>query len=368
MEDVVIAGGGLAGLISAIALRKAGYQVTLIEKKKYPFHRVCGEYISNEVRPYLERNDIFPGELAPSFIHKFWLTAISGQRAELPLKMGAFGISRFAFDLFLYEKAKSLGVTFLLGESVSSMQFDNDRFKVLTLNGQAIEAKYAIGAFGKRSMLDKQLARPFIQKKSPYLGVKYHLKTDFPEDVIALHNFTDGYCGISRVENDTYNLCYLSHRDNLKKHGNIPEMEQAILWKNPHLKELFKNSDFLFESPEVINEISFEKKASIVDHILMTGDSAGLITPLCGNGMAMAIHSGKILTDILISNKLQDRHKIERDYANAWEGLFRRRLWAGRQIQRLFGSDSMSNFAVRFANYAKPAACLLIEQTHGKIF
>ena len=90
MEDVVIAGGGLAGLISAIALRKAGYRVTLIEKKEYPFHRVCGEYISNEVRPYLERNDIFHGEFSPSFIHKFWLTATNGQKSELPLSMAAW--------------------------------------------------------------------------------------------------------------------------------------------------------------------------------------------------------------------------------------------------------------------------------------
>lgn len=368
MEDVVIAGGGLAGLISSIALRKAGHRVTLIEKKEYPFHRVCGEYISNEVRPYLERNDLFPGEFNPSFIHKFWLTATNGKKSELPLTMGAFGISRYNFDLFLYRKASDLGVTFMLGESVNKMDFANDIFKVSTLNGKEVEARYAIGAFGKRSVMDKQMDRPFIQKKSPYIGVKYHIKTDFPEDVIALHNFTDGYCGISKIEDDTYNLCYLSHRSNLKKYGNIRAMEEAVLWKNPHLKEIYQSSDFLFDNPEVINEISFERKSPIVNHVLMTGDSAGLITPLCGNGMAMAIHSGKILADTIINNAMDNRAKIENDYVKAWENQFRRRLWAGRQIQRMFGSDTMSNFAVNLANYAKPLACLLIEQTHGKSF
>lgn len=368
MEDVVIIGGGLAGLIGSIALRKAGYSVTVVEKKTYPFHRVCGEYISNEVRPYLERNDIFPSEFSPSFIHKFWLTSTNGQKAELPLSMGAFGISRYNFDFYLFEKASDLGVTFLQGETVNKINFQDNHFQITTLQGKEISAKIAIGAFGKRSIIDKQMKRDFIQKKSPYIGVKYHIKTDFPEDVIALHNFTDGYCGISKIENNTYNLCYLSHRNNLKKYGNIPEMEEAVLWKNPHLKEIYQNSEFLFKNPEVINEISFEKKSAVENHVLMTGDSAGLITPLCGNGMAMAIHSGKILSDILIQNGIENRELIEKEYVKSWQNQFRRRLWAGRQIQKMFGSDSMSNFAVGLANYAKPLASMLVEQTHGKKF
>ncbi|MCU0471065.1 MAG: FAD-binding protein, partial [Arcicella sp.] len=53
MYDIIITGGGLAGLVSSIILAKAGKSVLVIEKKKYPFHRVCGEYISNETRPFL---------------------------------------------------------------------------------------------------------------------------------------------------------------------------------------------------------------------------------------------------------------------------------------------------------------------------
>lgn len=368
MNEVIIAGGGLAGLISAIALKKAGMRVTVIEKKKYPFHRVCGEYVSNEVRPYLERNGIFPTHFSPSEIDRFLLTATNGTKSELPLRMGAFGISRFHFDLFLYEKALKEGVEFLLGETVSKIQYRDDRFEVGTLNSVEREADYVIGAFGKRSVIDKHLERPFIQKKSPYLGVKYHIKTDFPDNVIALHNFTDGYCGISKVEGDTYNMCYLSSKANLKAYGNIPEMEEAVLWKNPQLKSLFQNSDFVFDAPEVINEISFERKSPVEGHILMAGDAAGLITPLCGNGMAMAIHSGKLLSDVLIANQNGNREKVEKEYAANWESMFRRRLWAGRQIQKMFGSDRMSNIAVGIANRVSPLATLLVEQTHGKTF
>ena len=57
-REVLILGGGLAGLTSAIHLLKLGLQVTVIEKNNYPKHKVCGEYISNEVLPYLDRKSV----------------------------------------------------------------------------------------------------------------------------------------------------------------------------------------------------------------------------------------------------------------------------------------------------------------------
>ena len=52
--EVVIIGGGLAGLSAAIDLKKRGRSVGLIEKASFPRHKVCGEYVSNEVLPYLQ--------------------------------------------------------------------------------------------------------------------------------------------------------------------------------------------------------------------------------------------------------------------------------------------------------------------------
>src|SRR5690606_28139952 len=149
------------------------------------------------------------------------------------------------------------------------------------------------------SNLDRQLNRKFFFKRSPYIGVKYHIRTDFPSDLIALHNFKDGYCGISKIEDDQYCLCYLSSRSNLKDHGNIKEMEENVLFRNNNLKYIFENSDFLYNKSEVINEICFEKKEAVYDHLLFCGDAAGMISPLCGNGMAMAIHSAKILSELI---------------------------------------------------------------------
>lgn len=371
MHDIIIIGGGLSGLINSILLTKAGLSVCLIEKKSYPQQRVCGEYVSNEIKPFLERHDLFPHEIEPANITEFQLTSIKGKSAMLPLDLGAFAVSRYRFDEFLYRKAKALGVDFELNQTVSDVHFEDDQFQVSTRKQQTFTAKIVIGAFGKRSLLDRNLDRAHFRKSSPYIGVKYHVKTDFPDHITALHNFKNGYCGINKIEGDLYNVCYLSHRSNLKQHGSIEAMEAAVLHQNPYLSDLFHNSDFVLDRPEVINEITFVKKKAVEQHVLMSGDAAGMITPLCGNGMAMAIHAAKVLSDTIIEqwqNGQFDRQTLEKQYIARWNQLFATRLWAGRQIQSLFGGEWISEVAVGVVNRLPRVAGFLMQQTHGQRF
>jgi len=369
VETVIIVGGGLAGLICANCLAEKNISVTLIEKKAYPFHRVCGEYVSNETLPFLKSNHLFPEELTLPKINRFQLTSVNGRDAHLPLDLGGFGISRYIFDHFLYQKALKRGVNFILNTEVENIQFTEDQFQVKA-NSKIYSSKLVIGSFGKRSRMDISLDRNFIRKRSPYAGVKYHIRTDHPANLISLHNFKDGYCGLSQIEEGKYTLCYLTHRNNLKKFGGIKEMEEKVLYKNPFLKSVFQNSEFLFERPEVINEISFATKSPIENHVLMAGDAAGMITPLCGNGMAMAIHSAKILSELVVDfvNGKLTRSKLETSYSTSWNSHFARRLWAGRQIQRLFGNEWSSNLAVNLMRKSKPVAEFIISQTHGAPF
>lgn len=369
MKKTIIVGGGLAGLIAANNLGRAGIACTVIEKKEYPFHRVCGEYISNETVPYLQSMGLFPEKFAPPLINRFQLTSVNGKSAILPLGLGGFGISRFSFDQFLFQKAKAMGVQFLLDTEAASIRFVDDGFEIKA-GDQDLRAQVVIGAFGKRSKLDVFLNRNFIHRRSPFVGVKYHIRTTHPADLIALHNFQDGYCGISNVEDGKSCLCYLSHRNNLKEFGDIKSMEENVLFKNPFLKSIFSDAEFLWNKPETINEISFETKGPVENHMLMCGDAAGMIAPLCGNGMAMAIHSAKIASDLIIDfcNKKISREVMEKNYARKWDSQFSKRLWAGRQLQRLFGNVRTSDFAVNLAQRAKPVAQWLVSKSHGGPF
>lgn len=370
MYEVIVVGGGLSGLINGIKLARSNHRVLLIEKKSYPFQRVCGEYISNEVKPFLDELGCFPTHLGPSEISRFQLTSVSGKSVEIPLDLGGFGVSRYSFDQFLAEKAMEEGVTIKTQTSVSKVTYHGDDFSVFTTNGDSYKAKIVIGAYGKRSVLDKSLNRKFMKERSPYVGVKYHIKSSLKKDLVALHNFKGGYCGISQIEDGKFNLCYLASREVLKKAGNIPAMEKNILMKNPWLHDIFQNSEFLMDTPEVINEISFARKEPVFNHILMPGDSAGMIAPLCGNGMAMAIHGAKISSE-LASDYLQgkiNRTEMEYMYTSKWNHQFAKRLWIGRNIQKLFGSGQGSEFAVGLLQRSAMVSRIIIRNTHGSPF
>lgn len=373
MSDVIVIGGGLAGLFNAILLNRAGLKVTVIEKKTYPMHRVCGEYISNEVIPFLSSLDIDLNELNVARINRLEVTAASGTKLSQKLDLGGFGLSRFTFDNFLYQKALAEGVDFLVGTRVEDIRFTGDQFEVVT-PGETLTASLAIGSFGKRSNLDQKLKRPFFYKRSPYLAVKFHLQMDFPTDLIQLNNYKDGYCGVSKTDGDRYCMCYMAHRDDLRKYGTLQALEENVIRKNPYLDEIFRNAKFLLDKPEVINEISFEKKAPVDNHILMSGDTAGMIAPLCGNGMTMAIHSAKILSEKIIAHYKQGsfspekRTNLELDYTQSWNKQFAQRLWIGRQLQRLFGNDNMTDLTLNTLSHLPSVAQFLISKTHGQPF
>lgn len=369
---MVVAGGGLAGLIASIRLVRAGIHCTLIEKKSYPFHRVCGEYVSNETVPFLKREELFPEAFSPPVINQFQLSSVNGKSSELFLEMGGFGISRYSLDNFFCQKALQEGVKILTGEEIEFVTFcEEENSFLIKTNKQEHSAGHIIGAYGKRSKIDSTLKRSFMQKRSPYVGVKYHIRTDHPDNLIALHNFNGGYCGISNIEDGKTNLCYLVHRDQVKRFKGIREMEEAVLFQNPFLKSIFNSSEFLFEKPETINEISFETKEPVFNHILMAGDAAGMIAPLCGNGMAMAIHTGKIVSDLIIQAKAENRSRawLESAYTDRWTSTFAARLRTGRLIQNyLFGSAWSSRVAVNLAVHSTWLANQIIKKTHGVTF
>jgi len=372
VKKIIVIGGGLAGLVSSILLGRQLHHVTLIEKKSYPFHRVCGEYVSNEVVPFLKKHQLYPDILNPTIISRFLLSDVKGRSFEMPLDLGGFGISRFHFDHWLVQIAKSEGVTVMENTTATQIQFVDNQFSVQTKSGQTLTADLVVGSQGKRSVIDKNMNRPFMRKRSPYIGVKYHIQTDAADaGTVALHNFHGGYCGINKISDQVYNLCYLSQRDNLRNFGNIAEMEKGILHQNPYLKNLLINSTPVFTPPEVINEISFVPKEPVLNHVLMAGDAAGMITPLSGNGMAMAIHGAAILCDSIQRysfDSLAERTKLEKHYAAEWRKTFAMRHWTGRQIQKLFGNQFMSTLAIGVGKYSTKTARYLMSKTHGKAF
>ena len=366
--DVIVVGGGLAGLTSAIHLAKAKSKVLLIEKNDYPKHKVCGEYISNEVLPYLEYLGFNPFEFGAKKISNFELTTHNNKRIIANLPLGGFGMSRYEMDFQLYKLARK-NVIEVLNDTVVEVNFESNQFTIKTKSNRQFHSKIVIGAYGKRSNLDVKFQRKFITKKSPYLGVKMHVSGDFPEDKVALHNFKGGYCGVSKVENNHINLCYISDFKAFKTYKDIEAFQNEVLFKNSALKTLFKTTEPQFKEPLTISQISFETKNPIENHIIMCGDTAGMIHPLCGNGMGMAIRSAQLASHLIIDylqGKIKTRETLENEYAKRWRKTFSLRLKAGHTIAYLFRQDWLAPKLLQLLSWFPFLIPQIIKMTHGK--
>lgn len=372
--DLAIVGGGLAGLALSIQIAREGYRVILFEKEQYPFHRVCGEYISLESWDFLQRLGVDLHSLNVACIKRLSVSAMNGSSFEQELPLGGFGVSRYKLDHTLAEIAEQNGVIVYEQTRVNDIQFAEGHFNIESSTGN-FKARVAAGCYGKRSNLDVKWKRPFIvakkNKLNNYIGIKYHIRYNFPNDLIALHNFKKGYCGISKVEDDQYCLCYLTTADNLQSSSNdIKKMEQTILSANPQLKKIFSECEMIRQEPVIISQISFDRKELIEDHVLMIGDAAGMITPLCGNGMSMALHASKIAAEEIkkFLNGTISRKLMEQNYSADWKKNFQIRMRAGRMLQRLFTNDGLTTLIIKLGRSFPVLIKALIKKTHGSSF
>jgi menaquinone-9 beta-reductase len=369
IKRVGIIGGGLAGLCLAIQCAKQGKQVMLFEKGNFPRHKVCGEYISVESYNFLKSCGVDLLQIGGVAINQLRLSSPEGNTFTSDLPLGGIGISRYFLDEQLYKQAIKLGVEFVLDTKVDAVHNDGGTFTVL-YNGLRQQFDFVALCHGKRSNLDVNWQRQFTQsgvtRLNNFMGVKYHVRYNMPNNEIALHYFDGGYAGISRIEDDKFCFCYLSSAKHLKQHKSIAEVERQVLCKNPHLQHIFDNAIFLFEEPVTIAQISFDNKELSIHGMPMLGDSAGMIVPLCGNGMSMAMHSSKLLADILGSNA--PANTISERYMLEWRKHFAQRMWVGRTVQRLLSKPWQHRLAVGLLKKLPFLTKRIIASTHGKPF
>jgi flavin-dependent dehydrogenase len=154
----------------------------------------------------------------------------------------------------------------------------------------------------------------------------------------------------------------MTTKANLKKsHNNIDLMEENILSTNPFLRRIFKDSEKVWTQPEVISQISFEKKGQFEREIPLLGDASGMIAPLCGNGMSMAFHGA-----YLLHNLLESGENLKESYPKKWNENFATRLLVGRTVQRLFGNPIMTDLLIRGMKLTPSLLQLIIKNTHGR--
>jgi flavin-dependent dehydrogenase len=341
--DVAIIGGGVAGCAAAIQLAGYGYRVALCEAKTYPHHKVCGEFLSPECGILLRQLGLWDAVQAmkPASLHTAAITAPDGTTWRAPLPGTAIGISRYALDSLMAKHARARAVDVQEGTAVHEIRgglkagFSLD---LRTAAGQfRLRAKTVVGAQGKRSRIDRSLNRPFLKQPQPFVALKAHFRGPPLPGCIQLFSFPGGYCGLSEVEDGVANVCLLARQGVFQQtgRGSVPRFIDWMKSQNPPLGNWLNEAQMLFPAWLTIAQVPFVNKQVVVNNVLMAGDAAGLIPPLAGDGMAMALQAGQMASALLhefLSGHLSAERLIQQ-YTAGWRKTFGSRLYLSRVLQ-----------------------------------
>ncbi|MBW3637000.1 MAG: NAD(P)/FAD-dependent oxidoreductase [Armatimonadetes bacterium] len=324
--EVAVIGGGLAGCSAAISLARAGADVALFEAAALPRHRVCGEFLSPESRATLERLGV-TAQIAEAgardvSLARFWCGA---QSADFPLgEARGLSISRHALDAILWDAAQRGGARAHLEARVRGLKNDGGAF-VFEANGHLWRAKKVIWTVGRAGAPKSAPA----ENRPRFFGLKAHFAgARASENVVEMHLFRGGYCGLVRVEGEAANVALLVDYPTLQKRA--PDAFLAhLLSKNPTLAARFEGARRLIPWETTAN-VSFERFRpaggnDMARGVLCAGDAAGYIHPLTGDGMAMALRAGELAAAVARAHKLSPR-EAARLYQAAWEREFAPRL------------------------------------------
>jgi len=362
MYDLIIIGGGLAGLSTALSCAEEKRSVLLLEKGDLPRHKVCGEYLSAEVIPLLDHWEVDVSDRP--LVNRALLSAPNGSYREVQLPLGGIGVSRYFLDGALYEAAQKRGVDVHLQEGVLKVHEHQDFFEVETKK-QKYQGRWVVSCHGKSagSHLDREVSKD----KQVYLGVKQYYKLDFPENLVALHTFRGGYGGAVLVENGWVDMAFMIQQNVFREYKNIQKVMEAILFQNPWMKRLLTHGEALWEQPMAVSNFHLGRKPQGNDRIFVAGDAAAMIPPASGNGMAMALLSGALLGKEIRKGFALSKTKeqVQQAYQKEWKTYFKNRLRWGQGIQWIMENPTRANAAMKLMKMSDQLFRTTIRKTHG---
>jgi flavin-dependent dehydrogenase len=373
--DISIIGGGPAGSSAGILLSKRGYSVAIIEKKSFPREVLCGEFISKEVVEFLKGNFLYEEFLGlnPNPITSFRFIGENGKELYSELEFPAYGIRRSKLDNFLLNKAQGNGAEIFQPAEVKEIQKQSEGYLLEIKSGEldefTLNSKIIIAAYGKQNILDKKLGRGFHTQKSGLNGVKFHIDKlhfdSFDSKEIQVYTGSDIYCGLNAVDDNIVNLCFLAKK-NKSQHSPKENLLQ-LSRENKKFCALLKDDffDYIDKVPVYgTGNIYFGKRDIVNEGIFNIGDAAGVIAPLVGDGIGMAVQSANLLSEILIRNKLVQRKSGE-EYEKEWRNIFLRRISLAGIIQKSVLNNSFRTPGMKLVSHFPGVLSSIIKYTRG---
>jgi len=287
--DLIVVGGGPAGSAAAITAVRSGARVLLLERGRFPRHKVCGEFVSAESlgllsslldskhMPLLREAVLIPE--ARMFVDEQVVTS----RVDPP----AASIARIDLDAALWESAEKCGVETKQQVTVQAI-YGLGPFSVKTSAGD-FETRTVINASGRWSNLTATAIDGSRTEK--WLGVKGHFSESNPNPSVDLYFFEGGYCGVQPLDDYSVNACAMVRvevgstlTDVFAQHSALYARSRA--WQP--ISEPVSTSPLIFRTPQPER-----------DSVLMAGDAAAFVDPFVGDGISLALRSGSLAGECL---------------------------------------------------------------------
>ena len=341
--DVAVIGAGPAGSTAAALLAGRGFSVALIDRDVFPRDKLCGEFLSYDALPIIESLGVL-AQIDARGAPRIERCRIVGTRHtyEFELPHASRGVSRFLLDDLLFRAAASRGAEALDGWTATRIERD-----AITIErdgaSRTLRPRVIAGAWGRWGRFDQQLGRAFARDRSHRnFGFKRHYlprpATHDPRPSIDLYSFRRGYLGVSGIEDGITNICGLVHASRLTGHkGRWESFVDEIRSQEPALQRLYAGYEPAQEGFLSSEPVIFRARSAVEGGVFMVGDASGVIDPLTGNGMAMAIQSA-LLAAMHIAPLLggEDRNRVEQAYRSAHHAMFAHRIaWSRRSAAML---------------------------------
>jgi flavin-dependent dehydrogenase len=259
--------------------------VLLLEKDRFPRQKVCGEFVSAES---LELLGLLLGEkelhsYKPVNSARFF---VDGKCVRLPLSPAARSIPRYAMDAALFQAARQAGAATLDGTTVLGMRKEQ-AFQVETAE-QTFSAPAMVNASGRWS----KLTQFDVTEKQRWLGLKAHFAESMPPASVDMYFFPGGYCGVTPVDAQSVNACAMVRAEAARSLDEVFALHPELQHRASDWQPLFPTvttSPLYFRQPETESE-----------GMLLAGDAAGFIDPFAGDGISLALQSGRLAAEALM--------------------------------------------------------------------
>ncbi|HSE97384.1 MAG TPA: tryptophan 7-halogenase [Blastocatellia bacterium] len=360
--DVIVVGGGPAGSSAAIGTARAGLKTLLLEEKRMPREKLCGEFITPESFPSLKRLGVFDRLLDAGAQRITSLTLVpydgspvATQISEMSsLSPFALSFDRARLDHILFERAREAGAECLEGMAVSRVIVEDDLpcgVEALSLREgktHRFESAVVVDASGRNSRLTLTRRERMGGTRGSRL---YALKAHFEsvkgiEDQVELYFFPDGYGGLSRVGDGKVNLCFLaSERAFRLAAGDPHKIVELTIMRNRLAGERLQKAEpsgrWLGAGP-----LTFGPRRLWRSGVLAAGDSSGMIDPFTGTGIQIALRAGELVAEAITSAAGEGGDLARRaisNYRAGYEREFGRRMMVAGLLRRAVFSPAISS-------------------------